>query len=47
MYGYLVNICKEQKMFKNIITYTLISIAREKLCGKVLLRFKKVKQGIE
>lgn len=34
-------------MFENIITYMLISIAREKLCGKVLLCFKKAKQGIE
>ena len=30
-------------MFENIITYMLISIAREKLCGKVLLCFKKAK----
>lgn len=34
-------------MFENIITYMPISIAREKLCGKVLLCFKKAKQGIE
>lgn len=34
-------------MFENIITYMLISIAREKLCGKVLLCFKKTKQGIK
>ena len=33
-------------MFENIITYMFISISREKLCGKVLLCFKKVKKEL-